>query len=101
MRKAFETISGSESKSRFWLENETDYIVEDGSTDIKNFQKFFPNQKYAAIRQPWNVDIFIPDDRYFLPDSTQEIIEDVLKAKEKKFSSLPSTRTSVPRLVAN
>lgn len=98
MRNPLETISGSESKSRFWFESDVDYIIEDGTTDLQNFQKLFPYQKYAAIIRPWNADIFIPADRSFSPDSTKEIIEDILKAKDEKFSSLPSIRISKPRL---
>ena len=98
-------VSGTVYKLEQIGKQKVNYLFDDGPVDIHQLQILYPECAYSYITQPWNKEEGYDKDNPFRisldNDSPDSIIFKVLKAKEKYLSSLPSTRTSKPRSVAN
>lgn len=77
-------------------EQKINYLFDDGPLDIYELKIRHPKCAYSYITQPWNKDAGDEEaDSHRISldtDSPDSIIMKVFEAKEKYFSSLPSTR---------
>lgn len=81
------------------------FLFDDGPIDIHQLKIIYPECDYAYITQPWNINCTDEEAENhrisFDTDTPDSIILRVLESQDRFLSSLPSTRTSKPRLVAN